>query len=846
MSNLIELNIMNNSQKEPTKYICFVCGIQSLNDKEFISHTRQHRMQRPAYRINCIYCDRIFSKNKLYEFHLNESHRCQFCKFESGNSMDLACHKQQHEILKPQAGGRKRKVEISCYPFKEVSAFSGFLKTFRHVVRKQKPICSVQDYFNLYKKTVFSILENSLGNIKSIKFQISLHCEFLRENDVLNEIENEICQHFVNSDLKVALNKQYLQKIDKEITAQIQHIVDLFEKNGSGWQFNQVLGCDIRIAEFEMFKGGCKSISVPERYRGKRAIINPLNSGNNCFIYAFLIQMHYNDVPKYRRGSTQQYDQFKHLYNWESIKFPTTIRQIAKFEKLNANKMFALNVWGTDSDKELNIKHQSIYCRDKTRTMVNLLFVEEHSFDIGHFMTITQISRLLGKSSNHSRSLCYNCFSTFAPENIATHESLCFQFKHQRVVMPEASKAECYFKDVQKRLKTRYVIYADFESLCVPPKKKSGGQAIVLNEHSPSGYCLAISDSYAKKREIIKYSLYRGPNSMNKFLEELYQISGDLLNENETTKAPMQKLTKKELKRFQTSSTCHICERKMDNSEKVKDHCHITGKFRNAAHHSCNSKYLQPKKIPVVMHSFKTFDLQLLLSNISHFPEESVDVIPSNSEKFLSIITSKFYFVDSLMHLSASLSKLVENLNPLDSPRKEFQKTFSPLIKVFGKSKAKALSRKGVYPYEYMTSFQKFNETEFPDKKCFYNSLTSSEVDEEDYNYGKSIFKKYCKNMGDYHDLYILTDTLLLLCVMDKWRETARQSYGLEPILYFSLPGFAWDAALFKSKQRLELLTDPSIYNFLETGLRGGVSMISHRYAKANNKFMPDFDKKTQ
>jgi len=138
------------------------------------------------------------------------------------------------------------------------------------------------------------------------------------------------------------------------------------------------------------------------------------------------------------------------------------------------------------------------------------------------------------------------------------------------------------------------------------------------------------------------------------------------------------------------------------------------------------------------------------------------------------------------------------------------------LIKIFGKIKARELARKGVYPYEYMTSFQKFQETEFPNRENFYNSLTSSTVDKEDYNYGKKMFSKYCKNMENYHDLYILTDTILLLCVMDRWRQIARASYGLEPILYFSLPGFAWDAALFKSKQTLQLLTDPSMYNFLE------------------------------
>jgi len=798
-------------------------------------------MNAPAYRLYCSFCDSTFSKPKQLEFHVNEKHRCALCNFQSSSSRDLKVHRKSHKLepISHFQKGRKRKHSKFHYPFKETRAFSGFLKTYRHLIKSKHDICSVQDYFNLYRTSILNILEESLKNIRSIKFQISLHCEFVRENEVMTEIENEICHHYVNSELKVALNKFYVPEIFKEIILKIQHSADLFEKNGSGWQFNKVLGCDIRIAEFVLFRGGCTSFPVPKQFKAKRAIVSPQNSNNECFKYAFLIQMHYDDVPTYRRGNCSQYDKFKNIYNWDSIKLPTSIRHIARFEKDNQDKKFAVNVWGIDSEQVLNIKYQSQFCRDKTRKVVNILYVQrDHSSD-GHYMAITQISRLLGKDSHHLRELCYNCFNTFTPNNLEAHENLCFQFKHQRIEMPE--DRECRFKDIQKRLKTRFVIYADFESMCTSPSKKSIGQANLLNEHEPSGYCLAISDSYAKKKDKIKYSLYRGANSMNLFLKELYQVSETLLIENEKKK-PMQKLSKAQLRQFKNSQTCHICQFKLQNSEKVKDHCHVTGKFRGAAHHSCNAQFIQPKRIPVVMHSFKSFDLQLLLSNISKFPEETVDVIPNNSEKFLSIITSSFYFIDSLMHLSASLETLVKNLNPKNSSEKDFRRNFRPMIKTFGSSKAKALCRKGVYPYEFMSSFEKFKEKTFPNQTDFYNSLTGNSVEDLDYTYGKSIFDKYCSNMGDYHDIYLLTDTLLLLCVMDKWRVTARQSYGLDPVHYYSLPGFAWDAALFNSKQTLELISDQSIYNFLELGLRGGVSMISHRYAKANNRFMKDFD----
>jgi len=673
------------------------------------------------YTIRCDYCDKSFRKNKLLEFHLNSVHKCRFCLFESGNPDELKSHVKTHTsiIREPQRGGkRKRK---SFHPFHEIKAFNGFLKSYRHRIKKK--ISSVQDYFISYKSTIFEILEQSLNNINSIKFQISLHCEFIKENNVLTEIQNEICHHYVNSDLRVALNKYYIPKIYKEIISQLDHSVEIFEKNGSGWQLNRVIGCDIRIAEFEILKAG-QDVLVPKPFRKKRAIVNPLNSKNQCFLYSFLIQMHYNDVPKYRRGSCVQYDKFKYLYNWSSVTFPTSIRQVSKFEKDNEDKNFAINIWGVDNKNVLNIKYQSKFCRDKTRQFVNLLYVQDSGEENGHFMTITQITRLLGQSSRHLRSPCYNCFSTFAPEQLKIHEELCFQFKHQRTIMPREEEAVCYFKDVQKRLKTRFVIFADFESLCKPSKENTSTKYNVINEHEPSGYCIAISDSYSKKKDPVKFSLYRGPNAMNFFLEELNLVSENLLKLNEN-KLSMQKLTKKEEERFLKSKKCHICEYEFKtSSDKVKDHCPVTGQFRNPAHHSCNAKYAQPDKIPVVMHSFKTFDLQLLLSNITKFPDKEVTVIPNNSEKFVSIITSKFFFVDSLMHLNASLSNLVDNLNPLKSNRKQFKNNFLPLIKIFGYKKARELCRKGVYPYEHMTSFQRFREETFPLKK-FFNKFFS-------------------------------------------------------------------------------------------------------------------------
>ena len=118
------------------------------------------------------------------------------------------------------------------------------------------------------------------------------------------------------------------------------------------------------------------------------------------------------------------------------------------------------------------------------------------------------------------------------------------------------------------------------------------------------------------------------------------------------------------------------------------------------------------------------------------------------------------------------------------------------------------LLRKGVYPYEYMDSQEKFNETSLPAKKDFYSKLTLEDISDKDYDTLKKCLKEYCTDKGDYHDLYVQTDTLLLADVFEKFREKCIEIYGLDPSYFYSAPGLVWQACFKKIKVKLKLLTD--------------------------------------
>ena len=131
------------------------------------------------------------------------------------------------------------------------------------------------------------------------------------------------------------------------------------------------------------------------------------------------------------------------------------------------------------------------------------------------------------------------------------------------------------------------------------------------------------------------------------------------------------------------------------------------------------------------------------------------------------------------------------------------------------------LLRKGVCPYEYMESWERFNETSLPSKKEFYSNLNMEDIDDIDYRHGNNVFNKFkSNNLGDYHDLYVQSDTSLLADVFENFRDMCLKEYELDPAHFVSLPGIAWQACLKKANIELELLTDYDMLLMVEKEIR--------------------------
>jgi hypothetical protein len=253
--------------------------------------------------------------------------------------------------------------------------------------------------------------------------------------------------------------------------------------------------------------------------------------------------------------------------------------------------------------------------------------------------------------------------------------------------------------------------------------------------------------------------------------------------------------------------------------------------------------------------------------------EEDCDItcIPNNEEKYISfsknikvdeyyskdgILKSIYFeirFLDTLAFLPSSIEKLTENLKSGSSDIVQLRKVFKNTSKHFKNDEEFILmTEKGIYPYEYITNYDVLNETKLPDINSFYSQLVNKGCDENDYKKALNVWNTFnCKTIMDYHNLYLTTDVLLLADIWENFREVCYKIYKLDVCYYYTSPGLSWDAFLkhtteeYKKDDKkfsIELINDMDIYLLFEKSIRGGLSQISKRYAKANHKELTTYN----
>ena len=559
------------------------------------------------------------------------------------------------------------------------------------------------------------------------------------------------------------------------------------------------------------------------------------------------------------------------------------------------NNDIAVNVLGVKEQKTY-ICRKSKY--NNRKNVVNLLLIVNG--EKRHYTAIKSLSRLCGSSNTkhgYKQHFCLNCLQGFQSETSRDkHFKYCKDHETVRIEMPEEGSF-MEFHDGQNQFKVPFIMCADLEAILKPVEGPSPNPdkpyTKEINQHIPSGFCMNSTFTYGKVENPLK--LYRGEDCVKVYCDCIENEAKRLYHM--FPEKPMNHLTHEEWREFNRARKCHICFKGFEqDNPKVRDHCHYTGQYQGPAHRNCNLRFKISSYISIVFHNLSGYDAHLFIRELGKkFDKGKIGVIAENKEKYVSFyvdvmvnryedelgkikeIKIQLRFIDSMRFMASSSDSLTNNLVGVSGmacndnecegsceithidenyfahgkckdcysgySQHQLNKNFIfdnflNLRVSHNDEQFRLLLRKGVYPYEYMSSWDKFEETKLPPKEEFHSDLNMSDIRKYDYEHAQKVWKEFkLKNLGEYHDLYLKNDMLLLSNMFETtFRNPCLENYKLDPAHFYTSPGLACQASLKKTGVRLELLTDPDMLLMFDLSIRGGITQAVYRHAKANNK----------
>lgn len=692
-------------------------------------------------------------------------------------------------------------------------------------------------------------IDKTFEEMGSFKIVLSVDSTMTKDGKNLTKIQTTSSK---DADAVPILRREDIGKAITSEFAKIANNIDKFQQRGSQWRVVSINKMFLHIFRYSPLRGS-SYITLPKSVAAKKACVNIKNIDNRCFEYSVLCSLYYDEIDDHHHRATK-YSKYKGQLKFDGIEFPVKDSSYSRFEKLNNIKLnvFILKEGGNDSNEpDISPLYVS---REKFEREVDLLLITEG--EIRHYVCIRNFSRMFSTVTGHKETkfFCKNCLQHFTkPELVLEHQEhgKCFTHDPAKLILPPKGENYVKFKNIKHQLKSPVIVYCDFECFLRSEDKQMGEKTKLFQRHEANSVGAYVVSSYTEFNR--GYVQFDGPDCAKELLHYLQQLEKDIF---EVIKNPVKLvMTKYDKNEFRKATSCHICEKpfgksacsydrdsKMGESEetidyksKVRDHDHFTGMFRGAAHHGCNLNYgFRGYKIPVVFHNFRGYDSHLLMTALGTC--KNISVIANNNEKFMSLSVGKLRFIDSMQFMPCSLAELAKNLKNFNHVAKGFPSVNDGNIKL--------LTSKGIYPYEYMSSADRFNETTLPPKEAFHSRLVGSDISDEDYEHAQNVWRTFnCKILKDYHDLYLKTDILLLADVFENFRETCYNYYGLDAAHYMTAPGLSWDAMLKLTGVTLETFHEGDVEKllFIENAKRGGVSVITHRHAVANNKYMKSY-----
>ena len=412
-----------------------------------------------------------------------------------------------------------------------------------------------------------------------------------------------------------------LGELYERMTRECLEKIGKFQNKGSGWQFASVESFDINVDPFKPLRESSYR-PLPHKLAVKKAIINVQNKEDDmCFKWAVTSAVYQRRVHPERLNSEMRANSEK--LNWEGIDFPTPLNQIARFEKQNK---YSINVYGYTGSRVYPLrisKHENEVC-------INLILLLDKKNK--HYCWIKNMSALAASQTNKhkgKRYFCKYCCNSFQWEvSLQKHVEYCSKQKAVKVVMPKKGTM-LSFKNYHRKMRVPFVVYADFEaftgsiSTCSLSDDKSYTKQYQVHKPCGFSYYIKCYDDGLFPPVLKHYTIEKQDvNVAELFVKSLEEDVIDIYDKFKCKKK--MKITKKEERDFQKATVCHICEGTFSDKEeevKVRDHCHLTGRYRGAAHNKCNLKYKLPSFYPVIFHNLSGYDTHMFIKELAEIKD---------------------------------------------------------------------------------------------------------------------------------------------------------------------------------------------------------------------------------
>ncbi|KAL6433627.1 hypothetical protein ACFW04_006610 [Cataglyphis niger] len=535
------------------------------------------------------------------------------------------------------------------------------------------------------RDTVLDRIHDVMGRYNSVKV-----------NTVVKTIVTKNHPLLPTSDLR----EWYGKRVVDAILASLEE----FQERDSGWALSRILNLTVNVNRYNPMRAGCY-VEIPREIKLKKAVISVRSTDDACFAWAVVAALY--PVEKHAERSSR-YPHYTAVLNLKNVEFPINLNGIARFERLND---IAINVYTLrDKNNKKDKKRDIVPLRltdNKRKKHVNLLYLNDATrrSNATHFAWIKNLSRLVGSQLSARRHKTHICDC----DKLSAHSENCERMNECAIVLPTEEDKWLNFNNYERKERVPFV-YADLKC-ALKKKERRTSNTFIVQRHK--AYSL---EYYARCAFDDARSMYRSRRELRIVVYVLNAI------------APMTPLTADERERFRDATNCHVCERPFESGDaRVRDHCHWTERYRGPAHFSCNLNYKETYVIPIFFHNLSGYDAHFIIKDVANAFPGSVELLPLTKETSSRKARVKLRFVDSFKFLSASLEKLASYLDKseLKITRSEFPHLDDADFEL--------LTRKGVFPYEYVDDIDKLRETRLPPRQAFYSSLTCDIVSGSDY-----------------------------------------------------------------------------------------------------------------